>query len=170
MHSNKMRIWGQINSSVRSIPAVNGYELNNLDNEALDAPVYNTMCNNPNLSTQPYQDGINNDFTSLPCETFLMSSRVNSDAANDNGDFSYKNPMYQSAHVQVKSKPIVHDEENYQAENSEEGICPTHQRTFHSHIYCFYYDFSILQNVIFINFFSLDLSSACVNHIHFIHY
>lgn len=79
------------------------------------------MCNNPNLNQQ-YQDGINNDFTSLPCETFLMSSRVNSGSANDNGDFSYKNPMYQSAHVQVKSKPIINDDENYHVEISEEGI------------------------------------------------
>ncbi|XP_031631093.1 putative uncharacterized protein DDB_G0282133 isoform X2 [Contarinia nasturtii] len=103
------------------LSAANGYELNNLDNEALDAPVYNTMCNNPNLNNQPYhQDGINNDFTSLPCETFLMSSRINSNPTNDEDEFSYKNPMYQSAHVQVKSKPIINDDENYHAENSEE--------------------------------------------------
>ncbi|XP_055324528.1 uncharacterized protein LOC129579051 isoform X4 [Sitodiplosis mosellana] len=102
--------------------AANGYELNNLDNEALDAPVYNSMCNNPNLNNQPYQDGINNDFTSLPCETFLMSSRVNSNCATDDDDqFAYKNPMYQSAHVQVKSKPIVNDEDIYHVEHSEEG-------------------------------------------------
>lgn len=102
--------------------AANGYELNNLDNEALDAPVYNTMCNNPTLNNQPYQDGINNDFTSLPCETFLMSSHINSNQTNVEDEFSYKNPMYQSAHVQVKSKPIINDDENYHVENSEEGI------------------------------------------------
>lgn len=100
--------------------AANGYELNNLDNEALDAPVYNSMCNNPNVDNQQYQDG-NNDFTSLPCETFL-SSRVNSNCATNDGDqFSYKNPMYQSAHVQVKSKPIPNDEEIYHVENYEDG-------------------------------------------------
>lgn len=96
--------------------------MNNLDNEALDAPVYNTMCNNPNLNSQQYQNGINNDFTSLPCDTFLMASRINNDnPTNDPDEFSYKNPMYQSAHVQVKSKPIVNDDENYLVENSEEG-------------------------------------------------
>lgn len=80
------------------------------------------MCNNPNLNNQPYQDGINNDFTSLPCETFLLSSRVNTNCANDeNEKFSYKNPVYQSAHVQIKSKPILNDDEIYHIEHSEEG-------------------------------------------------
>lgn len=102
--------------------AANGYELNNLDNEVLDAPVYNTMCNNPNLSNHPYQNEINNDFTSLPCDTFLISTRVNDNCTTDEDDqFSYKNPMYQSAHVQAKSKPIVNDEEIYHVENTEEG-------------------------------------------------
>lgn len=103
------------------LTAANGYELNNLDNETLDAPVYNTMCNNPNLNNQQYQDGINNDFTSLPCETFLMSSHGNGGTTNNDDDFSHKNPMYQSAHVQVKSKPIINEEDHYHVENSEEG-------------------------------------------------
>lgn len=94
------------------------------------------MCNNPNLNNQQYQDGINNDFTSLPCETFLMASRVNSGNANEDDDFSYKNPMYQSAHVQVKSKPIVNDEETYHVENSEEGK-GKHDDIFACFIPCF---------------------------------
>lgn len=81
------------------------------------------MYNNSNLNNQQYQDGINNDFTSLPCETFLISSRADNNCANNEDDeFTHKNPMYQSAqHVQVRSKPIVNDEEAYHFEHSEEG-------------------------------------------------
>lgn len=101
--------------------AANGYELNNLDNDALDAPVYNSMLNNPTMNNQPYQDEMNGDFTSLPCEAFSMPSRLNSNSINTTDEFSHKNPMYQSAHVQVKSKPIINDDESYHVDNSEEG-------------------------------------------------
>lgn len=104
--------------------AANGYELNNLNNEALDAPVYNTMMANPNLGDQQAfgQDAINGDYTSLPCEAFSMATRTNSNSINNVDEFSHKNPMYQSAHVQVKSKTIVNNDEPYSnADNSEEG-------------------------------------------------
>lgn len=104
--------------------------MNNLDNEALDAPVYNSMLTNTNLNDhhhqQPYQEAINGDFTSLPCEAFSMASRTNSNSITHIDEFAHKNPMYQSAHVQVKSKPIVNNEESYNnVENSEEGKVKT---------------------------------------------
>lgn len=75
-----------------------------MDNEALDAPVYIAMSNSSNLCSQPYADGSDQDFTSLPCEAFLQSSRIsNGGASNGMDTFSHKNPMYQSAHVQLKS-------------------------------------------------------------------
>lgn len=82
------------------------------------------MLANPNLSDQQAfgQDAINGDYTSLPCEAFSMASRTNSNAITNADEFSHKNPMYQSAHVQVTSKPIVNNEEPYSnADNSEEG-------------------------------------------------
>lgn len=106
--------------------AANGYELNNLNNETLDAPVYNTMLANTNLNDQqPFgQEAINGDYTSLPCEAFSMASRTNSNSITNVDEFSHKNPMYQSAHVQVTSKPIVSNDEPYKnADNSEEGKC-----------------------------------------------
>lgn len=79
------------------------------------------MLNNPNMNGQPYQDGINSDFTSLPCEAFSMASRINNGSIHNDDEFSHKNPMYQSAHVQAKSKPIVNDDESYHVDISEEG-------------------------------------------------
>lgn len=72
------------------------------------------------MNSQPYQDGINSDFTSLPCEAFSMASRINNGSIHHDDEFSHKNPMYQSS-VQVKSKPIVNDDESYHVDNSEEG-------------------------------------------------
>lgn len=99
--------------------------MNNLNNEALDAPVYNTMLANTNLNDQQAfgQEAINGDYTSLPCEAFSMASRTNSNSITNVDEFSHKNPMYQSAHVQVnKSKPIVNNDEPYNnVDNSEEG-------------------------------------------------
>lgn len=94
-----------------------------MDNEALDAPVYNSMLANTNLNDQqPFQEPINGDYTSLPCEAFSMASRTNSNSITNADEFSHKNPMYQSAHVQVKSKPIVNSDEPYNnVDNSEEG-------------------------------------------------
>lgn len=105
--------------------------MNNLNNEALDAPVYNTMSANTNLNDQqPFGQGaINGDYTSLPCEAFSMASRTNSNSITNVDEFSHKNPMYQSAHVQVKSKPIVNNDEPYNnVDNSEEGKIKTSKR------------------------------------------
>ena len=85
------------------IVAANSYELNNLDNEALDAPIYSISSkNNPvaNLVSIDECDGQN--FTSLPCETILVACKNENDlrANNVRNSFNYKNPLYQSAHVQ----------------------------------------------------------------------
>lgn len=81
------------------------------------------MLANTNLNDQqPFQEPINGDYTSLPCEAFSMASRTNSNSITNADEFSHKNPMYQSAHVQVKSKPIVNSDEPYNnVDNSEEG-------------------------------------------------
>lgn len=76
--------------------AANSYELNNLDNEALDAPVYNAIYGS--LAHQ-YSDVNNQDFTSLPCETFLVACRTENDLLPGGDSFRHKNPLYQSAHV-----------------------------------------------------------------------
>lgn len=80
--------------------AANAYELNNLDNEALDAPIYTGKIINPNENSSTSQD-INQDFTSLPCETFLVACMTESDLNNSTAEqnFIHKNPMYQSVHV-----------------------------------------------------------------------
>lgn len=108
-----------------------------MDNEALDAPVYNTMLANTNLNDQqPFQEPINGDYTSLPCEAFSMASRTNSNSIANADEFSHKNPVYQSAHVQVKSKPIVNSDEPYNnVDNSEEGKVKTIEeiKNTHSH-------------------------------------
>lgn len=80
--------------------AANAYELNNLDNEALDAPIYTGKIINPNENSSTSQD-INQDFTSLPCETFLVACMTESDLNNSIAEqnFIHRNPMYQSVHV-----------------------------------------------------------------------
>lgn len=83
------------------------------------------MMNNPNMNGQQYQDGINGDFTSLPCEAFSMPSQMNSNSISNTDEFTHKNPMYQSAHVQIKSRAIMNDEETYLVDNSDEGIFQT---------------------------------------------
>lgn len=82
------------------------------------------MLPNTNLNDQhqPYQEAMNGDYTSLPCEAFSMATRTNSNSITNMDEFSHKNPVYQSAHVQVTSKPIVNNEESYNnIDNSEEG-------------------------------------------------
>lgn len=82
--------------------AAHSYELNNLDNEALDAPVYNSMAAG---NGQQHTD----DFTSLPCETFLVACRTENDLLTAGDSFRHKNPMYQSAHVQLPSSMECND-------------------------------------------------------------
>lgn len=81
--------------------AAHSYELNNLDNEALDAPVYNAIPGT--IINHQYGDDSNQDFASLPCETFLVACRTENDLLPGGDSFRHKNPMYQSAHVQLAS-------------------------------------------------------------------
>lgn len=67
-----------------------------MDNEALDAPVFNAI---PGSLAHQYSEGNNQDFTSLPCETFLVACRTENDFLPGGDSFRHKNPMYQSAHV-----------------------------------------------------------------------
>lgn len=90
---------------MRSV-AAHSYELNNLDNEALDAPIYtiSQTGNNPNTTNNSNLNNknINNldDFTSLPCETFLVACKTEKELSSGDHTFCHKNPIYQSAHVQ----------------------------------------------------------------------
>lgn len=78
--------------------AANSLELNNLDKEALDAPVYNKISGQ---LREQYNHENNQDFTSLPCETFLVACRTENDLLPSNNTFGHKNPLYQSVHVQL---------------------------------------------------------------------
>lgn len=86
---------GKLNFSA----AANSYELNNLNNDALDAPIYN----NPILSSQQIEGDNNQNFNSLPCETFLVACKTESDLSSGNKNFNHNNPLYQSAQVQSKN-------------------------------------------------------------------
>ncbi|XP_037905933.1 uncharacterized protein LOC119648308 isoform X3 [Hermetia illucens] len=83
--------------------AANAYELNNLDNDALDAPIYagntTTLDVTAGSSSTDNQLPGQHEFTSLPCETFLIACKTESDLKNE-ANFSHKNPLHQSFHVQ----------------------------------------------------------------------
>lgn len=104
-----------------SAVAANAYELNNLDNAALDAPMYGGVGTgvNGNGATSN-QDGI--DFQSLPCETFLVACRTEKDLINGVGDsFKHKNPIYQSAHVQLSATPSANSSNDPNGEVKKGG-------------------------------------------------
>jgi hypothetical protein len=91
-----------------SVARNNAYELNNLDNEALDAPTMYTL--NGQLAAPEA-----NDFTSLPCEAYLVACKTESDLHEDSCDaiyvkhFNHKSPLYSSVNVQLKDKNTVSD-------------------------------------------------------------
>lgn len=130
--------------------AANAYELNNLDNETLDAPtMYALSCSggNPGQGTggccanDPYtingscchnkENTINNnnsqDFNSLPCETFLVACKTESDlddSSNYNNrslyvkSFNHKNPIYQSVNVPIKDTNSIYSGMGCNRDNS----------------------------------------------------
>lgn len=83
-----------------------GFELNNLDNDLLDAPMYKHLPGSPSAgqaSGEVMSDG--QDFVSLPCDTFIVAE---SDLKRRNGGgggmhpgnhFQHKNPVYQSVQM-----------------------------------------------------------------------
>lgn len=76
-----------------SIAKANAYELNNLDNEVLDAPTIYT------LSSAGSTD-LNDEFTSLPCETFLVECKDKNDLEKCGkyvSKFTRGHPLYQSS-------------------------------------------------------------------------
>lgn len=78
-----------------TVPA-NAYELNNLDNEALDAPIYSGR-----LIESSDMENVDN-FNSLPCETILVACRTESDLSNGDS-FQYNSPMYSSTVFQCST-------------------------------------------------------------------
>lgn len=90
--------------------AANAYELNNLDNEALDAPIYgNTMLNNTYCV---------DNYASLPCDTFLVACKTESDL-NNSKKFCHRSPLYQSAIIPCSSKGSANDSESCGGETTE---------------------------------------------------
>ncbi|XP_062537332.1 uncharacterized protein LOC134205768 isoform X2 [Armigeres subalbatus] len=87
-----------------SVATTNAYELNNLDNEALDAPTMYALNGDP-VNGQPAG---NDQFISLPCETFLVACKTENDLNADSTDaiyvkhFAHKSPLYSSVNVPLK--------------------------------------------------------------------
>lgn len=95
-----------------SIATTNAYELNNLNNEVLDAPTIYTLS-----STVP--PGSVDEFTSLPCETFLVACKTESDLENCKNyvsKFTHNTPLYQSA--QYSS---YHDGNSTESDKNDDG-------------------------------------------------
>lgn len=92
-----------------SVATANAYELNNLDNEALDAPTGYALhgesaTNGPTGIGPPGSE----QFISLPCETFLVACKTENDLNADSTDaiyvkhFAHKSPLYSSVNVPLK--------------------------------------------------------------------
>lgn len=92
--------------------ACNGFELNNLDNDLLDAPMYKHLPGSPGgvgmggaggVPTEVMSDS--QDFVSLPCDTFIVAeSDLKRRHAGHGGNatathFQHKNPVYQSVQM-----------------------------------------------------------------------
>lgn len=91
-----------------TVATTNAYELNNLDNEALDAPTMYALAGDP-VNGQPPGSGSGADqFISLPCETFLVACKTENDLNADSTDaiyvkhFAHKSPLYSSVNVPLK--------------------------------------------------------------------
>lgn len=95
--------------------AANAYELNNLDNEALDAPIFTMVGGSGTVGKHQNINGAVldrattlSDFASLPCESVLVACKksessdgVCSGGAAQANEFVARNhPIYQSAHAQ----------------------------------------------------------------------
>ncbi|XP_055587666.1 uncharacterized protein LOC129740087 [Uranotaenia lowii] len=93
-----------------SVATTNAYELNNLDNAALDAPTLYGLPHSTGSSGAgpPGSSSSNDQFISLPCETFLVACKTEQDLHDDSTDaiyvkhFAHKSPLYSSVHVPLK--------------------------------------------------------------------
>lgn len=88
----------------------NAYELNNLDNEALDAPTMYALKGSTDATVAASGSGSSDrdQFMSLPCETFLVACKTEQDLNADSTDaiyvkhFAHKSPLYSSVNVPLK--------------------------------------------------------------------
>lgn len=87
--------------------AANAYELNNLDNAALDAPIFAHSPQPFGVSVVTSSNAAHTDFVSLPCETLLTTAGASLNASNGAAaaqcdglqtSFGRRQPMYQSAY------------------------------------------------------------------------
>lgn len=83
--------------------ACNGYDLNNLDNEMLDAPIYKHLPGSPSTVDPLTMSDMSDcqDFVSLPCDTFLVACKTESDLKRmtQPNHFHHSNPVYQSVQM-----------------------------------------------------------------------
>lgn len=108
----------------KHVVAANAYELNNLDNEALDAPIYTTVANGVggdggNHINYPHQYSMmggasassshqHQQFTSLPCDTFLVACKNETDPMRRTERNVPTNPLYQSVKMNQR-QPATQD-------------------------------------------------------------
>ncbi|XP_038104235.1 uncharacterized protein LOC6049292 isoform X2 [Culex quinquefasciatus] len=93
-----------------SVANTNAYELNNLDNEALDAPTMYALkgSTDPTVAASGSGSSDRDQFMSLPCETFLVACKTEQDLNADSTDaiyvkhFAHKSPLYSSVNVPLK--------------------------------------------------------------------
>lgn len=93
-----------------TVATTNAYELNNLDNDALDAPTVYALNGDPLAAGDGAGGGppANDQFISLPCETFLVACKTENDLNADSTDaiyvkhFAHKSPLYSSVNVPLK--------------------------------------------------------------------
>lgn len=111
-----------------SIAKANAYELNNLDNDVLDAPTIYT------LSSAGSAD-LNDEFTSLPCETLLVECKTKNDLEYVS-KFTRGHPLYQSSSQHsssnengtnglLKWKGVMLADNDNNDDNSETVITPS---------------------------------------------
>lgn len=91
-----------------SVANTNAYELNNLDNEALDAPTVYALKGSTDIGAASTGSSERDQFMSLPCETFLVACKTENDLNADSTDaiyvkhFAHKSPLYSSVNVPLK--------------------------------------------------------------------
>lgn len=77
------------------------FELNNLDNDLLDAPMYKQLPGSPGEGGVGADHSMSDsqDFVSLPCDTFIVAESDLKRREREGNHFQHKNPVYQSVQI-----------------------------------------------------------------------
>lgn len=78
------------------------FELNNLDNDLLDAPMYKHLPGSPSAAAAVMEHNSmsdSQDFVSLPCDTFIVAENELKRRGVEKSPFQHKNPVYQSVQM-----------------------------------------------------------------------